>query len=524
MKVPLNVRRFLDHAASLYGDKIGVIDQDGHWTYREFKERAQRLTAALKAMGVKPGDRVAVLAYNNHPLLEAYYGVVQFGAVLVPLNIRLTLDEIAYIAGDCRPSVLLFDSDFEPWAAELGRRLPGLRAVEIRIEGSHEGYEGYEELLAAAEPRSIDDEVDEDRIAEIFYTSGSTARPKGVALTHRSLYLHALQCGFGMGIDDSMVLLHTIPLFHVNGWGTPHYVTALGGTHVMLRRFIPATVLELVERYRVTNAAFVPTMVGMLLSEPTRGMRDLSSLRQMNVGGAPSPSSFVAASMEGLSGEYLGGYGLSESAPVVSVARIKSTLRDAPRELQDRLRGFAGLPMVGVEVRLEGPLGEELPWDGASVGELLVRADSVMDGYWNLPEETWAALRGGWLHTGDMAFLHPEGYIKIVDRKKDIIISGGENISSAEIEDVLYGHPAVRECAVVGRPDEKWGEVVHAAVSLKAGQQASEEELLAWVRARVAAFKAPRTLEIWDDLPKTGTGKVLKTAIRKRLRQEAEEL
>ncbi len=516
MKVPLNVRRFLDHAASIYGDKIGVIDQDGQWTYRQFRERAWRLSNALKAMGVRAGDRVAVLGYNNHPLLEAYYGVVQFGAVLVPLNIRLTLDEIAYIAGDCEPKVLLFDSDFAAWAVELQRRQPGLSLVEIRIEGGHEGYAGYEELLAAASPLPVTDEV-----AEIFYTSGSTARPKGVALTQRSLYLHALQCGFGMGIDDTMVLLHTIPLFHVNGWGTPHYVTALGGTHVMLRRFIPAMVLELVERYKVTNAAFVPTMVGMLLSEPTRATRDLSSLRQMNVGGAPSPSSFVAASMDGLGGEYLGGYGLSESAPVVSVARIKATLRDAPRELQDRLRGFAGLPMVGVQVRLEGPLGEELPWDGESVGELLVRADSVMQGYWNMPEETEAALRGGWLHTGDMAFIHPEGYIKIVDRKKDIIISGGENISSAEIEDVLYGHPAVRECAVVGRPDEKWGEVVHAAVSLKEGSRATPAELLAYVQGRVAAFKAPRTLEIWDELPKTGTGKVLKTAIRSRLRQDA---
>ena len=523
MKVPLNVRRFLDHAASIYGDKIGVIDQDGQWTYREFKERAWRLTNALKSMGVGAGDRVAVLGYNNHPLLEAYYGVVQFGAVLVPLNIRLTLEEIVYIASDCQPKVLLCDSDFEAWAVALRGRLPDLSLVEIRIEGSHDGYQGYEELLAQASPQPLADMVDEDSVAEIFYTSGSTARPKGVALTQRSLYLHALQCGFGMGIDDTMVLLHTIPLFHVNGWGTPHYVTALGGTHVMLRRFIPATVLELVERYRVTNAAFVPTMVGMLLSEPTRGTRDLSSLRQMNVGGAPSPSSFVAASMEALGGEYLGGYGLSESSPVVSVSRLKSGLREAPRELQDRLRGFAGLPMVGVEVRLEGPLGEELPWDGESVGELLVRADSVMQGYWNLPEETEAALRGGWLHTGDMAFIHPEGYIKIVDRKKDIIISGGENISSAEIEDVLYGHPAVRECAVVGRPDEKWGEVVHAAVSLKPGLAATPEEILAYVRGRVASFKAPRTIEIWDDLPKTGTGKVLKAAIRGRLRRDAEE-
>jgi len=522
VKVPLNVRRFLDHAASIYPDKVGVIDQDGEFTYRQLKERADRLSHALIGLGVGRGDRVAVLAYNNHPLLEAYYGVVQFGAVLVPLNIRLTLEEIAYIAQDCAPKVLLFDSDFEPWARQLQVQDPALRLVEIRIEGSHEGYAGYEELLAAQAPGPVPDDVAEDEVAEIFYTSGSTARPKGVALSHRALYLHALQCGFGQGVDDTMVILHTIPLFHVNGWGTPHYVTALGGTHVMLRRFVPARVLELVERHRVTNAAFVPTMVGMLLGEPSLRTRDLSSLRQMNVGGAPSPSQFVAASMQGLAGEYLGGYGLSESSPVVSVARIKSTLRDAPREIRDQLRGTAGLPMVGVAVRLEGPDGQELPWDGEAVGELLVRADSVMEGYWNLPAETAEALRGGWLRTGDMAVILPEGYIRIVDRKKDIIISGGENISSAEIEDMLYGHPAVRECAVVGRPDEKWGEVPHAAVSLREGAQATGEEILAYARGRLAAFKAPQSIEIWPDLPKTGTGKVLKTAIRRRLKESRE--
>ena len=522
MRVPLVVQRFLDHAGRVFGDKIGVVDEDRKFTYREMRERCGRLARALAARGVAPGERVCVLAYNNHPLLEAYYGVPAAGAILVPLNIRLTLEEIEYIVDDCAPRLLLFDADFEPWARALSARRPDLDLVEIQIAGRHDGYLGYEELLGGASGEAGELAEDEDRVAEIFYTSGSTARPKGVALTQRSLYLHALQCGFGTGIDDSMVLLHTIPLFHVNGWGTPHYVTALGGTHVMLRRFVPARVLELVERHRVTNMALVPTMVGMLLEEPTRAGRDLASLRQISVGGAPSPASFVAASTQGLTGEYLGGYGLTEACPVVSSSRIRADLASAPQELRDGLRGGAGLPMVGVEVRLEGPTGEEIPWDGEGVGELLVRADSVMDRYWNLPEETEAALRGGFLHTGDMARIRPDGYIRIVDRRKDIIISGGENISSAEVEEVLYGHRAVRECAVVGRPDERWGEVVHAVVALKEGAPSSAEELLSYARGRLAAFKAPRTLEIWPDLPKTGTGKVLKSAIRARLLAEAQ--
>lgn len=523
MKVPLHVQRFLDRAARIYPNKVAVIDQDGEFTYREFHERAARLSSALRAMGVGPGDRVAFAAYNNHPLLEAYYGVVQFGAILVPLNIRLTIDEISFIVDDCQPKVLVFDSDFEYWAVQLKSRHPELQLVEIRIEGSHPGYKGYEDLLAAASADPVAYDMDEDSIAEIFYTSGTTSRPKGVAMTHRNLYLHALQTGFGGGLDDTIVMLHTIPLFHVNGWGTPHYVTALGGTHVMLRRFIPARVFECIERYRVTYANLVPTMVGMLLDSPDRSRHDLSSIIRFNVGGAPSPSSFVKASMDGLAGEYAGGYGLSESCPVVSVASIKSTLRDASDELKNTLRGHAGVPLVGIEVKIEGADGRELPWDGESVGELLIRADSVMQGYWNRPDETEKTLRGGWLHTGDMAIIHPEGYIKIVDRLKDIIISGGENISSAELEDVLYSHPAVRECAVVGRPHAKWGEVPHAAVSLKAGASASEAELVTYVSSKVAAFKAIRSIEILDDLPKTGTGKVVKSAIRQRLPERAEE-
>jgi fatty-acyl-CoA synthase len=520
MMVPMNVNRFLNRAARLYPGKVAVVDQDGTFTYAEFHRRVQRLSNALRGLGVGPGDRVAVLAYNNHPLLEAYFGVVQFGAILVPLNIRLTVDDFRYILRDAAPKVLIFDADFEPVARALKADDPALELVAIQIASRADGYRDYEQWLTEAPDRYAGaDDLDENGVAEIFYTSGTTGRPKGVALTHRNLYLHALQILPGSGYSDRTVYLHTIPLFHVNGWGTPHYLTAVAGTHVMLRKFVPATVLDLIQRHRVTAAAMVPTMVNMLLAVPDLDRYDLSSLERITVGGAPSPSSFVRRVMDTVAGtEYLGGYGLSEACPVVSFAHLKSTLDDADPEAKDRWRGSAGIPLVGVEVKLLGSDGEELPWDGRSVGELVVRGDNVMAGYWNQPEATAEVIRNGWLHTGDMATIDPEGYIRIVDRKKDIIISGGENISSTELEDVLYTHPAVYECVVVGKPDPKWGEVPHAVVVLKPGMTATAEELMAYVAARVAPFKVIKSVAFQDELPKTGTGKILKTVIRDQFR------
>lgn len=521
MNVPMNVNRFLNRTARLYAQKVAIIDGERQFTYREFYERVQRLSHALKRLGIQPGDRVATLAYNNYPLLEAYYGVVQFGAVLVPLNIRLTPADFAVIVADASPRLLLFDSDFEPVAKLLQSQHPEMAMIAIEIEGLAPGYRDYESWIAE-EPSDYagDDALDENRVAEIFYTSGTTGAPKGVALSHRNLYMHALQIGFSFeDVTDRMVLLHSIPLFHVNGWGTPHYVTAAGGTHVMMRRFLPATVFQLIERHRVTHADMVPTMVNGLLTSPDIGRYDLSSLVQLSVGGAPSPSSFVKASMDLLKVEYTTGYGLSESSPVVSLAQIKSTLATADQETQNRYRGWAGLPLVGVDVKLVNADGAELPWDGRSVGELLVRGDSVMVGYWNKPEDTEAAIGDGWLHTGDMALIDPEGYIKIVDRKKDIIISGGENISASELENVLYGHPAVLECCVVGKPHPIWGEVPHAVVVKKADQESvSADDLVAYVEERVAGFKAIKSVAFANDLPKTGTGKIIKEAIRAQFR------
>ncbi|NMP23304.1 long-chain-fatty-acid--CoA ligase [Sulfobacillus harzensis] len=515
MQVAMNVARFLNRAAALYGNKPAVFDDDRVFTYRQLWQRVQRLSRALLDLGVRPGDRVAWLGYNNHPLLEAYFGVVQFGAILVPLNIRLTPSDLAGIIDDAQPQVLVFDSDFEPAARQIAQGRP-ITLVEIQIAGAHTGYLDYEAFLAGAssEESAMLHDLDENAPAELFYTSGTTGRPKGVALTHRNLYMNAMNVMATENMSDQTVMLHTIPLFHVNGWGSPHYITALGATHVMLRKFVPRTVFELIERHRVTQALLVPTMVRALNLAPERKQYDLSSLIRVTIGGAPSPSSFVAETMEALAVEYQGGYGLSETSPVVSSAAIKGTLADGDTEALYRWRGTAGIPLIGVEVSLVDDQDRELPWDGQTRGELRVRADTVMAGYWQKPEETTRVMKNGWFYTGDMALIDAEGYIRIVDRKKDIIISGGENISSVELEDALYNHPAVAEASVIGKPDPVWGEIPFAVVSLKPGAHAEAEEILAGANASLAGFKRIKGIAVVPELPKTGTGKIQKNRVR----------
>jgi fatty-acyl-CoA synthase len=333
-------------------------------------------------------------------------------------------------------------------------------------------------------------------------------------LTHKNLYANAFNFTLGMNLSDADTMLHTIPLFHVNGWGTPHALTAVGGRHVCLQAFNPAMVLELIRRERVTMTALVPTMVNMLINFPDLTSYDVSSLQRIIVGGAPSPWSFVGEVRQKLGCDYIVGYGMTESAPILTVSVLKETLRDLPAEEQARYMAKTGLPVMGVEVRVVKEYGQEVTRDGEDVGEIVARGDNVMKGYWRRPEETAATIRDGWLHTGDLATVDAEGYITIVDRGKDIIISGGENISSVEVEDVVFSHPAVLEAAVIAAPDERWGEVPLAVVVLKPGATATEEEIIGFSRERLAHFKAPRRVAFMEALPKGGTGKVLKHQIR----------
>jgi fatty-acyl-CoA synthase len=335
-------------------------------------------------------------------------------------------------------------------------------------------------------------------------------------MTHRNLYLHAMQVMAGLGIKDSIVQLHTIPLFHVNGWGTPHSVTCIGGRHVVVKKFDPKQVLELVQRERVTHFSMVPTMAMALINHPELRGYDLSSLEFVQIGGAASPIDLIREVEQHMGCPCYAGYGLTETTPVLTVAFLKDHLKNLPDEERWKRQAMTGYPIPGVELSIVDPGDNHLPHDGQTPGEIVVRADNVMAGYWKRPEETAEVMRNGWFHTGDMAVIDEEGYFLIVDRKKDIIISGGENISSIEVEKAVYSHPAVFECAVIAIPDDRWGEVPRALVVLKPGEAVSEKDLIDYCRTRLPGFKVPKSVEFFDSLPKGGTGKILKKELRER--------
>ncbi|MEY2477697.1 MAG: hypothetical protein QOG87_3012 [Actinomycetota bacterium] len=500
MRVPLTPLEFLTRARRLFAPLEAVVDGDRRITYGEFADRCDRVSTLLRERGCRPGDRVAYLCPNTLELLEAYYGVLLAGCVLVPLNLRLADAELQFVLDDCGARVLAVHPSLQEAAASL--------AVPDRLTLAPD----Y--LPARPDGRSAH-VVDEDDVCELFYTSGSTGRPKGVMLTHRNLHTHAVDSALTMATTHRDVVLHTIPLFHVNGWGTPHWVTALGARHVMLERFEAGEVLRLIEAEGVTRLHLVPTMAVTLLQHADLATRDLSSLVQATVGGAPAGPRLLADLEAAFGCEVIQGYGLTEAAPQLTKAL---TLRshDALREDdQRRRRATTGLPNIGVDLRVLGDDGAEVPWDGATSGEICVRSNHVMAGYWNRPEETAEALAGGWLHTGDLATVDDEGYVTIVDRKKDVIVSGGENVSSVEVEVCLCEHPSVLEAAVVGMPDAKWGEVPRAYVTLRPDVAAvGEADLIAWARDRLAHFKAPARVDIVDALPKGGTGKIQKERLR----------
>jgi acyl-CoA synthetase (AMP-forming)/AMP-acid ligase II len=516
MNLTLTPIRFKSRAVSLYGEKVGIVDGDARLTYREFGERADRLSNALTRLGVRRGERVAWLGYNSHELLEAYYGVVQMGAVLLPLNIRLTPQEIAFILDDSESVALFYNRDFLPVVEALRQAAPTIKNY-ISLEHGETGDATYEALIeAAGADFTPPDDIKDDDLAELFYTSGTTANPKGVMMTHRNLYLHAMQGMSGLKITDSVVQLHTIPLFHVNGWGTPHTITCSGARHVVVGKFDPTQVLELIEQERVTHFSMVPTMAVAIINHPSIGEYDLSSLEYVGLGGAASPVDLIREVEQKLGCRAYGGYGLTETTPVLTFSFIKDHLKDISDQERLRRQAMTGYPMPGVEMSIVDPNDKHLPRDGQSVGEIVVRADNVMAGYWKQPEDTAHVMRNGWFHTGDMAVVDEEGYFLIVDRKKDIIISGGENISSIEVEKAIFSHPAVLECAVIAVPDDRWGEVPKAMVVVKPGESLTDQELIDHCRTRLPGFKVPKSVEFFDVLPKGGTGKILKKELRER--------
>jgi fatty-acyl-CoA synthase len=492
----------------LYSHKEAIICGDKRFTYGQFGERCEKFASALTMAGVEQDDRIAFLSFNTHKLLEGYYAVPQARGMVMPLNVRLTPPELGNILVHSEAKMLFYENDFAPLVTHLKTVWPKMRTINLDTE--------YEEFIAAGKAEHADIcSYDENSIAELFYTSGSTGTPKGVMLGHRTVYMHAMAVAGTFKAEDSGVELHTIPLFHANGWGRPQTATMMGQTQVMVRRFEPFGVCNLIQKEGATTMLLVPTMAAALLSVPNLSEFNFSSLTQIFIGGAAASAHLIEKMEKAFGCEVLAGYGLTETCPVATSARRKSTI--TYRDEADRYlhQSMAGWPLPGTEVRVVDDKMHDVPRDMTAIGEIIIAGDNVMDGYYNEPEATAAVMTGPWFHTGDMAIWDTEGYVHIVDRKKDIIISGGENISSIEVENMLASHPAVAEAAVVGAPDPVWGEIPVAFIVLKPGAECTAKDLMEFSTTRLAKFKLPRLFEFLSEpLPKGGTGKVLKRELR----------
>jgi fatty-acyl-CoA synthase len=506
MIVPLTVADFLDRAALVYGERLGILDEPeqpapslGSLTYADMAALAHRWAAGLDRLGIGFGERVAIVSHNSARLLAALYAVAGSGRVLVPINFRLNPAEIRYIVEHCGASLLLVDPEL---AAEL---LPAVADLPCK----HKAVLGPEsdallDHAGAGELEPIAWARDEQATATINYTSGTTARPKGVQLTHRNLWLNATTFGLHAGVSDRDVYLHTLPTFHCNGWGMPFVCAALGVPQVVLRKVDGAEILRRVASHGVTLMCGAPAVVAAILAAAQTWSGPIPGAGRVRivVAGAPPPTRTIERVETELGWEFMQIYGLTETSPLLTVNRGRAEWDELDSHARATRLGRAGAPALGVRLRID------------ESGEVLARSNVVLEGYWDQPEASAEALREGWFHTGDGGAIDPEGYLSISDRKKDVIITGGENVASIEVEDALFAHPAVAEVAVIGVPDDKWGETIKALVVLAPNTEASERELIEHCRARLAHYKCPTSVEFRPELARTATGKLQKFKLR----------
>ena len=510
---------FLARAAAAFGDRPALVHGARRWTYRELNGRVRRLASALRAAGLAPGDRVAVLAPNSPVLLESHFGVPLAGGVLVAVNTRLAAEEIGYILEHSGARFLLVDTALSSLVAPVLTRSTALQQVvyvaDTSAPSAVPGTE-YEAFLAAGDPDAeLPPLASEDAPITINYTSGTTGRPKGAVYTHRGAYLNALNVAFELRMGPDSVYLWTLPMFHCNGWCFPWGATAAGATHVTIRQVDPPEVWDLIARERVTHLCAAPTVLIALANHPSATPQPRAQPVRVATGGAP-PSPTTIAQMAALGIEVVHLYGLTETyGPSLTCAWWPEWDGLAPEE-QARQKARQGVRHAGVaDVRVVDADLRDVPADGQTMGEVVIRGNTVMAGYYRDEAGTAEAFRGGWFHSGDLGVLHPDGYVELRDRAKDVIISGGENVSTIEVEQVIVRHPAVLEAAVIGVPDPHWGEVPKAFVALKPGVQATAEEIVALCHAHLARFKAPKAVE-FGELPKTSTGKIQKYVLRER--------
>ena len=499
MKVPLTIGDFLARGELVHGGRTGVVDEPdapggglGAVTYARLAALARAQAAGLDARGIGVGERVAIVSQNSARMLASFWGVAGSGRVLVPINFRLSRDEITYIVGHSGASMLLVDPEVADVVADVDVAHRLVLGADTDAELYHEGNEP-----APWEP-------DEDATATINYTSGTTARPKGVQLTHRSLWLNAATFGWHAGVSDRDVYLHTLPMFHANGWGMPFATAGMGVPQIVLRKVDGAEILRRVDQHGVTLACAAPAVVASILDSASgwEGPIPGAGTTRIVVAGAPPPTRTIERVESELGWEFIQIYGLTETSPLLTMNRSRQEYDALPATERAAQLGRAGAPVIGVSLAVDGQ------------GEVLARSNVVLEGYWEQPEATAEALRDGWFHTGDGGFLDEEHHLSIADRKKDVIISGGENVSSIEVEDAVFAHPAVAEVAVIGVPDARWGETVKALVVLAPGAEASEDEIIAHCRERLAHYKCPTSVELRDELARTATGKLQKFKLR----------
>lgn len=514
METPLTPIEFARRARKLYGDREAVVDGELRVTYEEFFARCDRWSSALQNLGIARGDRVAYIAPNTHAQLESFYAVPQIGAVLVPINYRLTADDFVYLINHSGAEVVCAHSDYLAAVDSVRSQLTGVKHF-VALEGSAEGWLDYETLIAESSNDFRPAEIDENDLLTINYTSGTTSRPKGVMITHRNAYMNSIGTLVHEHMSCADRYLWTLPMFHANGWTFVWTVTAVGAAHVCLRRVDPARVFELLTGERITMLCAAPTVLIGLANADEDLRRHAPRRLRVLTAGAPPAASTIERLEDELGWVVTQVYGLTETTPFITVCEARAEHGGLDISDRAKIKARQGVELItSGETKVVDENGAEVPRDGETSGEIVVRGNVVMAGYYNDPEATAQAMRGGWFHTGDAAVVHPDGYIEIRDRLKDVIISGGENISSVEVEGVLLRHDAVQEVAIVGLPNERWGEAPHAFVVLRHGAHATESQLIEFARNHLAHFKAPHAVIFVNELPKTATGKIQKYVLR----------
>jgi fatty-acyl-CoA synthase len=514
METPLTPLEFARRTRRLHGQREGVVDGELRLTYEQFFDRCDRWSTALQQLGVARGDRVATIAPNTHAQLEAFYAVPQIGAVLVPINYRLTPEDFVYIINHSGASVVCVDEEYLDAVDSIRDRIPGVRDF-VAFGGARDGWLDYEAAVAAASPDFSPADVDERDLLTINYTSGTTARPKGVMITHRNATMNSIGTLLHLPIPVGERYLWTLPMFHANGWTFTWTVTAAAATHVCLRKVDPAEVFRLIREEQVRRLSAAPTVLISLANAPAGVRGEVPPGVVVITAGAPPAAATIERLEGGFGWDVTQVYGLTETAPFITVCAPLPEHEDLKPADRADVKARQGVELLtSGELRVQGDDGQEVPADGQTLGEIVVRGNVVMSGYYHDPEATRQAMGDGWFHTGDAAVVHPDGYVEIRDRIKDVIISGGENISSVEVEGTLLRHPAIQEAAIVGLPSERWGETPQAFVVLRDGETATEDEIIVFARERLAHFKAPRGVTFVTELPKTATGKIQKFVLR----------